>query len=348
MIGALIGAGISAAGGLIGSYMQNKAQKEMNEKNLSFQKENLDYQKHLQQQIFEREDTAHQREVKDLRSAGLNPLLSTGAGAGAGSVVPTEAMQTNYAPDYSGIASGFASAGQGIASAERWKMDYDMKQEMQQEQLLQMKAQRQKIAADTLNSLLGYNRGSAEFGEWSLTAPHRQEQRDYEEAFHSLDIAEKSGRISHAEAEERRKDLQSKREENIYEHNLDYAKKHERPYGTVPTGLEGILDLGARLLDHHEGGVNYASSVIKDVKETLAPRASSLFNSKNDKRVTSLIDTTVTNMSNKPYSEVVKSFESAARNLGYRITSEDLKKLHEAYSDEKSRGSTRSGGKHKR
>lgn len=348
MIGALIGAGISAAGGLIGSYLNNKAQKEMNERNLDYQRENLDYQKHLQQQVFEREDTAHQREVSDLRAAGLNPLLSTGSGAQAGSVVPTEAMHTNYAPDYSGLAQGFASAGQGIASAERWKMDYDMKQEMQQEQLLQMKAQRQKIAADTLNSLLGYDKTSAELNEWYDTATHRQTMRDFEEKLKELDQMEKSGRITHAEAEERRKELAESREAGIYAHNMKYAKDHERPYGTTPTGLEGTMDLIARIFGKHDGGVNAASDLIKDITGTLKGKTDSYAGSRNAKRVTSLIDTTVTSMSTKPYADVVKSFESAARNLGYKVTPSDLKRLHDAYSREKSRPATRSGKGSKR
>lgn len=51
-------------------------------------RENLDYQKALQQQIFEREDTAYQRSVNDMRLAGLNPLSMNGTD-GAGEVVDT-------------------------------------------------------------------------------------------------------------------------------------------------------------------------------------------------------------------------------------------------------------------
>lgn len=62
-------------------------------KNYDLQKANLKYQKELQKQIFEREDTAVQRRVKDLLDAGQNPLLAAGTAAQSGAVVSTTAPQ---------------------------------------------------------------------------------------------------------------------------------------------------------------------------------------------------------------------------------------------------------------
>lgn len=55
--------------------------------NLYTNKRDFDYQKALQQTIFDREDTAVQRRMNDLQAAGLNPNLAAGSAAGAGSVV---------------------------------------------------------------------------------------------------------------------------------------------------------------------------------------------------------------------------------------------------------------------
>ena len=110
-----IGAGLSAAAsspvvggvvsGLFGLKQQDKANKAVDNtnstnlqianQNLAFQRENLDYQKALQQQIFQREDSSYQRTVNDMRQAGISPLAMNGTN-GAGEAIATTALNNDY------------------------------------------------------------------------------------------------------------------------------------------------------------------------------------------------------------------------------------------------------------
>lgn len=327
-IGSIIGAGISAIGGLAGSYMNNKAQKEADERNLQFQRENLDYQKHLQQQVFEREDTAHQREVKDLRAAGLNPLLSTGSGAGAGSVVPTESLHSSYTPDYSGITQGAIAAGQGIANAERYQQDLAMRRELQKEQIANMRAQRQQTAVATMRNLLGYETDNAHLEEWYSYGEHRKTMADYEEESKKLDNLERSGRISHQEAENRRQELASQREEGIYGHNMEYAKNHNLPYGNQSQGVKYLADTIADIFGHKEGGTDLAHDVLSGVVDSAKSKVSDVVSGLSKaKGKEGLMYTAVDSMQGKSYDEVRKAFESAARMNGYKLKNKDYETL---------------------
>lgn len=64
-----------------------------NDLNYQLQKENLAYQKSLQNTIFNREDTAVSRRMDDLRNAGLSATLAAGSAANAGQAISTRAPE---------------------------------------------------------------------------------------------------------------------------------------------------------------------------------------------------------------------------------------------------------------
>ena len=67
---------ITGAMNLGSTIVTNQFNERIANQNLAYQKENLEYQKDLQKQIFEREDTAYQRKVNDLIAAGINPAVA--------------------------------------------------------------------------------------------------------------------------------------------------------------------------------------------------------------------------------------------------------------------------------
>lgn len=80
-IGAIFGAnpsivsGIGAvAGSVAGDYLQYKGQQDTNEANQTNAREQMAFQERMS-------NTSHQREVADLRAAGINPVLSANSGA---------------------------------------------------------------------------------------------------------------------------------------------------------------------------------------------------------------------------------------------------------------------------
>lgn len=80
------------AGAQIGADVYNTYQQtQIARQNLKFQRENLAYQKEVQNTEWMREDNAVQRRKADLIAAGLSPVLAAGSAANAGPVVATQA-----------------------------------------------------------------------------------------------------------------------------------------------------------------------------------------------------------------------------------------------------------------
>ena len=116
---AAIGLGVTAASslasigtGIFNSVQQNKANKannELQQQTFDLQREqqainqrnnerDFEYNKQLQEKIFQREDTAVQRMVADNRAAGLSPIAGL-AGAGTGQALEANTPQLNQSFD---------------------------------------------------------------------------------------------------------------------------------------------------------------------------------------------------------------------------------------------------------
>jgi len=102
--------GLIGGAGQLGSnaIQNNQAQQE----NLA-QFERSNWQAKRQMDFQERmSSTAHQREVTDLKAAGLNPILSAG---GSGAASPGGAMGTTQTPPIKGLMEGVVSSGKEAA-----------------------------------------------------------------------------------------------------------------------------------------------------------------------------------------------------------------------------------------
>lgn len=67
----------------------------------AFAEEQRDYDRALQQQIFEREDTALERQASSLSKLGINPLSQNMSGLGAGQALQSSASTGSSAPELS-------------------------------------------------------------------------------------------------------------------------------------------------------------------------------------------------------------------------------------------------------
>lgn len=103
----------SAGSGLIGSILNFVSAERINQQNQKNYDRQFDYDASLTQQQWERDDNAHQREVADLKAAGLSPLASTsGALNSQGVEAPNPIAMQAPQVDTSALVQAAIGAGQ--------------------------------------------------------------------------------------------------------------------------------------------------------------------------------------------------------------------------------------------
>lgn len=108
--GSLLPSAIGVAGDIYSARTVASGQEAANEASLQSAREQMEFQERMS-------NTAHQREVADLRAAGLNPVLS--ANAGASTPVGASTDFDNAAPDYSRVGSNAVSTALQVAQMKK-------------------------------------------------------------------------------------------------------------------------------------------------------------------------------------------------------------------------------------
>lgn len=116
------GALITGGTGLVGSYLGYKGQKETNAANIAAAREQMAFQERMS-------NTSYRRAMRDMRKAGLNPMLafSQGGASTPGGAMPVLQNPMKYAAEgLSGMGQAVSSSAKALSDAEKTQLETEI------------------------------------------------------------------------------------------------------------------------------------------------------------------------------------------------------------------------------